>query len=92
MGPRATPAPPVPAHEIAYQERERLREEDLFAVGRGREHFFRLSEIMRRAFDEILDLAERQQIDLRTAAYALALTRIGEAIEAGGTQSYFSAS
>jgi len=52
----------------------------------------RLSEIMRRAFDEILDLAERQQIDLRTAAYALALTRIGEAIEAGGTQSYFSAS
>jgi hypothetical protein len=28
-------------------------------------------------------------VDLRTAAYALALNRIGEAVEAGGTARYF---
>jgi len=49
----------------------------------------RLQEIMSRAFDAISQLADRHGIDMRTAAYAHALTRIGEAIEAVGTQSYF---
>ncbi len=51
----------------------------------------RLREIMTRAFNAVYDLAERRSIDMRTAAYAYALTRIGEAIEAVGTQSFFQA-
>lgn len=49
----------------------------------------RLQEIMSREFDAVNQLADRHGIDLRTAAYAQALTRIGQAIEAVGTQSYF---
>jgi glutamate dehydrogenase (NADP+) len=32
---------------------------------------------------------DQHSIDMRTAAYAHALNRIGQAIEAVGTQSYF---
>jgi glutamate dehydrogenase (NADP+) len=49
----------------------------------------RLGEIMAREFAAIYDLAERQGIDMRTAAYAHALNRIGVAIEAQGTQRFF---
>ena len=49
----------------------------------------RLREIMSREFDAVYQLADRHGIDMRTAAYAHALTRIGQAIEAVGTQSYF---
>jgi glutamate dehydrogenase (NADP+) len=49
----------------------------------------RLREIMAREFDAIYDLANRHQIDMRTAAYAHALNRIGLAIEAQGTQRFF---
>ena len=49
----------------------------------------RLKEIMSREFDAVYQLADSHGIDMRTAAYAHALTRIGQAIEAVGTQSYF---
>jgi glutamate dehydrogenase (NADP+) len=51
----------------------------------------RLKEIMTRAFDAVHAFAEKHSIDMRTAAYAHALNRIGQAIEAVGTQSYFKA-
>ena len=44
---------------------------------------------MTREFDAIYNLTEQHQIDMRTAAYVHALDRIGRAIEAKGTQSYF---
>jgi len=49
----------------------------------------RLHEIMAREFNAVYDLHERHQINMRTAAYAHALDRIGRAIEAQGTQRYF---
>lgn len=49
----------------------------------------RLKEIMSREFNAVYQLADSHGIDMRTAAYAHALTRIGQAIEAVGTQSYF---
>ncbi len=52
----------------------------------------RLQEIMSREFNAIYEGAEKHGIDLRTAAYAHALNRIGQAIEAGGTQSFFKGS
>ena len=48
-----------------------------------------LSEIMIREFNAIYDLMQKLKTDMRTAAYAHALTRIGEAIQAQGTMSYF---
>jgi len=49
----------------------------------------RLEEVMTRAFREVYDIQQQHEIDMRTAAYVRALRRIGEAIEAGGTQRYF---
>ena len=49
----------------------------------------RLHEIMAKEFNAIYDKAMEQDIDMRTAAYAHALDRIGAAIESQGTQSYF---
>ena len=49
----------------------------------------RLLEIMSREFNNVYDLMEEHQIDMRTAAYAHSLSRIGKAIESQGTQSYF---
>lgn len=49
----------------------------------------RLGAIMRRQFNECYQMALQKGIDMRTAAYALALARIGEAVAAQGTQRYF---
>ncbi len=49
----------------------------------------RLATIMRRAFDAVLAAAQEHQVDLRTAAYVVALRRIGAASEAQGNQAYF---
>ncbi|HUT93209.1 MAG TPA: Glu/Leu/Phe/Val dehydrogenase [Thermoguttaceae bacterium] len=49
----------------------------------------RLHRIMAREFAAVYDFAAQHAIDLRTAAYAHALNRIGTAIEAQGTQRYF---
>ena len=50
----------------------------------------RLEEIMTRAFNRVWDLAEVRAFSLRSAAYAVAIRRIGEAVEAHGTRDYFS--
>ena len=49
----------------------------------------KLEAIMSREFNAVYEFMEAKSIDMRTAAYALALTRIGEAIEAQGTKRYF---
>ena len=49
----------------------------------------RLHEIMAREFNAVHDFMEERSIDMRTAAYALALSRIGEAIASLGTARYF---
>ncbi|MBI1375055.1 MAG: glutamate dehydrogenase [Phycisphaera sp.] len=49
----------------------------------------RLQTIMAREFNAVYELMLENQIDMRTAAYAHALTRLGKAIEAQGTKSYF---
>ncbi len=49
----------------------------------------RLSAIMTREFNAVYDFADEHGIDMRTAAYAHALNRIGTSIEALGTQQYF---
>ncbi|HYF98429.1 MAG TPA: glutamate dehydrogenase, partial [Coxiellaceae bacterium] len=50
----------------------------------------RLQEIMVRSFAAVYELMLENSIDMRTAAYALAISRLGDAIAAQGTQSYFS--
>ena len=50
----------------------------------------RLEDVLTGAFQEMWDIHGRDGLPLRDAAYALALRRIGEAIEAGGTRDYFS--
>ena len=49
----------------------------------------RLGNVMTSAFAQIWDLAEEKGLSTRGAAYALALRRIGEAVEAQGTRDYF---
>lgn len=50
----------------------------------------RLQSIMVREFNAVLAIAEKNKIDMRTAAYTHALNRLGKAIAAQGTHSYFS--
>lgn len=49
----------------------------------------RLQTIMVREFNNIYDLSKEKKIDMRTAAYAHAIRRIGRAIESMGTEKYF---
>ena len=49
----------------------------------------RLRQIMSSQFEAVYDLMAERDIDMRTAAYALALGRIGEAIASQGTRRYF---
>lgn len=44
---------------------------------------------MIQAFDEVYRMYKEKGVDMRTAAYAVALNRIGEAVSAGGTHQYF---
>lgn len=53
--------------------------------------YTKLQAIMAREYGAIRQAAEKAGIDLRTAAYAQALTRIGEAVNAQGTSAFFSA-
>lgn len=48
-----------------------------------------LKDIMERESRHVWNIAEKHGISLRTAAYAHALRRLSEAIEAHGTQAYF---
>ncbi|MHC5065672.1 MAG: Glu/Leu/Phe/Val family dehydrogenase [Planctomycetota bacterium] len=52
----------------------------------------RLKEIMAREFNAIYERMADNKIDMRTAAYAHALDRIGEAVEAHGTSAFFGTS
>ncbi len=49
----------------------------------------RLQRIMAQEFEAVHDLSVGAEIDMRTAAYAHALNRIGEAMESQGTSRYF---
>ncbi len=49
----------------------------------------RMDKVMSESFNAVYDLMQDHQTDMRNAAYAHALKRIGEAVEAGGTQRYF---
>lgn len=49
----------------------------------------RLAEVMGRAFGAVWELAGDEGRSLRSAAYALAFRRIGEAVGAHGTREYF---
>jgi len=40
--------------------------------------------IMRNAFDEVWELHEREKVDMRRAAYMLAVSRVAEAIRFRG--------
>jgi len=50
----------------------------------------RLDTIMKREAANIFDLAKEKEIDFRTAAYVVALSRIAKAIESKGTREFFS--
>ena len=52
----------------------------------------RLHEVMVREFNAVYELMEQKGADMRTAAYALSLSRIGEAISSEGTVRYFNGS
>ncbi|GAB3027032.1 Glu/Leu/Phe/Val family dehydrogenase [Bowmanella dokdonensis] len=49
----------------------------------------RLNDRMQNAFEQVWDKAAELDCSLRNAAYVLALQRIGQALEAHGTQEYF---
>jgi glutamate dehydrogenase (NADP+) len=51
----------------------------------------RLAEVLRRAFGEVWQVAADEGRSLRSAAYALAFRRIGEAVGAHGPREYFQA-
>jgi len=49
----------------------------------------RLHERMSREYGNVYELTQRHDIDMRTAAYVHALSRIGKALTAQGTEEYF---
>ncbi len=49
----------------------------------------RLKDKMEAETQKVWDIAQRNQIDIRTAAYVHGLKRLGEAIDAKGTRDYF---
>ncbi|HYC56222.1 MAG TPA: Glu/Leu/Phe/Val dehydrogenase [Candidatus Binatia bacterium] len=49
----------------------------------------RLADVMKRAFAEVWALHEQEKMTPRTAAYVLAIRRLGEAIEAHGSRDFF---
>ncbi len=49
----------------------------------------RLQAIMAREFNVVYEFMQQRAIDMRTAAYAVALNRIGDAVSAYGTERYF---
>ncbi|MHA1603290.1 MAG: glutamate dehydrogenase, partial [Candidatus Freyarchaeota archaeon] len=49
-----------------------------------REVNVRLRDLMLKAFDEVLSIHEKEKVDIRTAAYILAIKRIARAIQLRG--------
>ena len=71
---------------VSYFEWLQGKSGEYWPIGKVHE---RLSAIMREAFDQVHELMESLDVDMRTAAYTLALRRIGEAIESKGTYQFF---
>lgn len=72
---------------VSYFEWSQNRQGYAWTLSEVRE---RLAETLSKAFEAIWSIHESEPMSLRDAAYTLALRRIGEAIEAGGTHDYFS--
>jgi glutamate dehydrogenase (NADP+) len=49
----------------------------------------KLEEVLSRAFGEMWYIHENEDLPLRSAAYAVAMRRIAEAVESGGTREFF---
>jgi glutamate dehydrogenase (NADP+) len=49
----------------------------------------RLEKVLAGAFGEMWYVHEHEELPLRSAAYAVAMRRIGEALAAGGTREFF---
>ncbi len=71
---------------VSYFEWVQNRSGDYWSEDEVRQ---RLTTRMREQFRAVRDLAEEHDVTLRTAAYILALKRIGDAVEALGTSRYF---
>jgi glutamate dehydrogenase (NADP+) len=72
---------------VSYFEWSQNRQGYAWTLSEVRE---RLAATLSKAFESIWSIHESEPMSLRDAAYTLALRRIGEAIEAGGTHDYFS--
>lgn len=72
---------------VSYFEWSQNRQGYAWTLSEVRE---RLAATLSKAFEAIWSIHESEPMSLRDAAYTLALRRIGEAIEAGGTHDYFS--
>ncbi|MAZ77630.1 MAG: glutamate dehydrogenase [Legionellaceae bacterium] len=49
----------------------------------------KLKKMMSTAFEQVFEISDKQKIDMRTAAYVVALNRLGEAVAAQGTKAFF---
>lgn len=72
---------------VSYFEWVQNRAADYWPVSEVHQ---RLEKTMRREFETIYEATLMHKIDMRTAAYVHALDRLGKAIAAKGTHSYFS--
>jgi len=71
---------------VSYFEWVQNRQGDQWSVEKVRD---RLEETMTSAFDAVWSAAEERSLSLRSAAYAVALDRIGEALATQGTREFF---
>lgn len=71
---------------VSYYEWVQNRSGDVWSEA---EVHRRLEERMREQFRQVRQLGQKHDISWRTAAYVLALQRIGEAVEAMGTRHFF---
>ena len=90
-------------HQLLVDELERLSSDrglgwelspgfkEAYLKGAGELELVRsgLEDTMAHAYDEIRAIREEKGVDMRTAAYAHALNRIGDAIQSLGTENYF---
>ena len=74
---------------VSYYEWVQNRSGDYWSEAKVHE---RLEAQMEREFKNVYDLSQEHDVSLRTAAYVLALKRIGQAVEALGTRTYYNES
>lgn len=73
---------------VSYFEWVQNRQGNTWTLDQVREE---LARVMSTAFDQVWELVEERGLSPRSAAYRLAIRRIGDAIQAHGTREYFSA-